>query len=302
MKAKIKYNVVAKVPPKLEALKRLAYNLCFSWKGEIADIFQRIDAGLWVECRRNPVLMLGLISQERLDELVEDQGFLAQLERLNQDLDRYLSQPRIQAEDYCPEVPFQVAYFSAEFGLSDCLPIYSGGLGILAGDHLKSASDLNVPLVGVGLLYQNGYFSQYLSSDGWQMETYSVNDFANMPVILVRDKKGRPLRVSVDFKGKPVQILIWRINVGRVPLYMLDTNVGANPPEFRGTTGQLYGGDREMRLRQEIVLGIGGVRALKALGIEPTVIHMNEGHSAFSALEKINIVRKENQLSMPPVM
>ena len=241
--------------------------------------------------------MLGLVSQERLDELAEDQGFLAQLERLNQDFDRYLSQPRIQAEDYYPEMPFQVAYFSAEFGLSDCLPIYSGGLGILAGDHLKSASDLNVPLVGVGLLYQKGYFSQYLSSDGWQMETYSVNDFANMPVILVRDKKGQPLRVSVDFKGKPVQILIWRINVGRVPLYMLDTNVGANPPEFRGTTGQLYGGDLEMRLRQEIVLGIGGVRALKALGIEPTVIHMNEGHSAFSALEKINIVRKENGLS-----
>ncbi len=132
----------------------LAYNLCFSWKGEIADIFQRIDTGLWAECRQNPVLMLGLVSQERLDELAEDQGFLAQLERLNQDFDRYLSQPRIQAEDYYPEMPFQVAYFSAEFGLSECLPIYSGGLGILAGDHLKSASDLNVPLVGVGLLYQ----------------------------------------------------------------------------------------------------------------------------------------------------
>ncbi len=297
MKAKIKYNVVPQLSPKLETLRSLAYNLCFSWKGEIADIFQRIDTGLWGECRHNPVLMLGLASQERLDELAEDQGFLAQLERLNQDFDRYLSQPRIQAADYYPEVPFQVAYFSAEFGLSECLPIYSGGLGILAGDHLKSASDLNVPLVGVGLLYQEGYFSQYLSSDGWQMETYSANDFANMPVILVRDKKGRPLRVSVDFKGKPVQILIWRINVGRVPLYMLDTNVESNSLEFRGTTGQLYGGDREMRLRQEIVLGIGGVRALKALGIEPTVIHMNEGHSAFSALEKINIMRKANGLS-----
>jgi starch phosphorylase len=297
MKAKLKFNVVPNLPRQMEALKRLAYNLCFSWKGEIRDMFQRLDPRLWVECRHNPVLMLGLLSQERLEELSHDQGFLAQLDRLSESFDRYLSQPRIQAVDYCPEVPFQVSYFSAEFGLAECVPIYSGGLGILAGDHLKSASDLNVPLVGVGLLYQEGYFSQYLSAEGWQMETYPVNDFSNMPVKLVRDAEGQPLSVSVDFKGQPIKILIWCIDVGRVPLYMLDTNVEPNPPEFRVTTGQLYGGNREMRLRQEIVLGIGGVRALKALGIVPTVIHMNEGHSAFSALERINILRKEKGLS-----
>ena len=297
MKAKIKYNVIPNLPPQLESLRRLAYNLCFSWKGEIRDLFQRIDPRLWEECGHNPVLMLGLVSQDRLDELSSDQGFLAQLEQVSQDFDRYLSQPRIQAMDYLPEVPFQVAYFSAEFGLTECLPIYSGGMGALAGDHLKSASDLNMPVVGVGLLYQEGYFSQYLSYDGWQMETYLANDFANMPVSLVRNQEGQPLSISVDFKGQPVQILIWRINVGRVPLYMLDTNTGVNPPEFRQTTAQLYGGDREMRLRQEIVLGIGGIRALKALGIEPTVIHMNEGHSAFSALERINIMRREKGLS-----
>lgn len=297
MKAKIKYKVVPNLPSQLEPLRRLAYNLCFTWKGEIRDLFKRIDPRLWVACRRNPVLMLGLVSQDRLDELSRDQGFLAQLERVSQNFDRYLSQPRIQAMDYCPEVPFQVAYFSAEFGLTECMPIYSGGLGVLAGDHLKSASDLNVPLVGVGLLYQEGYFSQYLSADGWQMETYPVNDFANMPVSLIRSQDGRPLSVSVDLKGQPLQILIWRITVGRMPLYMLDTNVETNPPEFRRTTSQLYGGDGEMRLGQEIVLGIGGVRALKALGIEPTVIHMNEGHSAFSALERINILRKEKGLS-----
>jgi len=297
MKAKIKYNVIPNLPPQLESLRRLAYNLCFSWKGEIRDLFQRIDPRLWEECGHNPVLMLGLVSQDRLDELSSDQGFLAQLEQVSQDFDRYLSQPRIQAMDYLPEVPFQVAYFSAEFGLTGCLPIYSGGMGALAGDHLKSASDLNMPVVGVGLLYQEGYFSQYLSYDGWQMETYLANDLANMPVSLVRNQEGQPLSVSVDFKGQPVQILIWRINVGRVPLYMLDTNTGVNPPEFRQTTAQLYGGDREMRLRQEIVLGIGGIRALKALGIEPTVIHMNEGHSAFSALERINILRREKGLS-----
>jgi starch phosphorylase len=297
MKAKIKYNVVPNLPQEIETLRRLAYNLCFSWKGEIRDLFQRIDPRLWVECRNNPVLMLGLVSQERLDELSRDQGFLAQLERVGQDFDRYLSQPRVQAMDYSPEIPFQVAYFSAEFGLTECLPIYSGGLGVLAGDHLKSASDLNVPLVGIGLLYQEGYFSQYLSSDGWQMETYPDNDFDNMPVRLVRGRDGKALSVSVDFKGQPVKILIWRIDVGRVPLYMLDTNDGANPSEFRHTTAQLYGGDHEMRLRQEIVLGIGGIRALEALGIEPTVIHMNEGHSAFSALERINILRREKGLS-----
>jgi starch phosphorylase len=297
MKAKIKYKVVPNIPPELEAMRRLAYNLCFSWNDDIQDLFKRMNPRLWEECGHNPVLLLGLISQDRLDELSRDHNFLAQLERLTQDFDRYLSQPRIQAEDYYPDMPFQVAYFSAEFGLAECLPIYSGGMGILAGDTLKSASDLNVPVVGVGLLYQEGYFSQYLTADGWQMETYPVNDFYTMPVSLVRDKKGAPRTVSVNFKGRPVKILIWRIDVGRVPLYMLDTNVGVNEPEFRRTTAQLYGGDRETRLRQEIVLGIGGVRALKALGIEPTVIHINEGHSAFSALERINILRKEEGLS-----
>ncbi len=297
MKPIIKFNVVPSLPPQLEALRRLAYNLCFSWRGEIRDLFQRMDPRLWTECGHNPVLMLGLISQERLEKLSGDQAFTAQLERVTHDFDRYLSQPRIQAVDYSPELPFQVAYFSAEFGLTGCLPIYSGGLGILSGDHLKSASDLNVPLVGVGLLYQEGYFSQYLSTDGWQMETYPINDFSNIPVTMVKDDSGKPLQVFVDFKGEPVQILIWRIDLGRVPLFMLDTNIPDNSPEIRRTTAQLYGGDRDMRLRQEIVLGIGGIRALKVLGIEPTVIHMNEGHSAFSALERINILRKQKNLS-----
>ncbi|MBN2419312.1 MAG: alpha-glucan family phosphorylase, partial [Deltaproteobacteria bacterium] len=297
MKPKKKYNVVPNIPEALESLRKLAYNIRFSWRGEIRDIFRRIDPGLWTECRHNPVLMLGLVSQDRLEELTRDQGFMAQLDRVSQDFDRYLSRPKIQAMDYSPEKDFRVAYFSAEFGLAGCLPIYSGGLGILAGDHLKSASDLNVPLVGVGLLYQEGYFSQYLSNDGWQMETYPVNDFNNMPVKLIRDRKGTPVQVSVNFKGEKVNILIWRVDVGRVPLYLLDTNLPSNSPEASRTTAQLYGGDWEMRIRQEIVLGIGGIRALKALGIEPTVIHMNEGHSAFSALERINSFRNEKGLT-----
>jgi len=240
MKAKIKYSVVPNLPPQLEVLRRLAYNLCFSWKDEIRALFQRIDPGLWVDCGHNPVLMLGLVSQDRLNELSRDHGFLAQLEQVGRDFDRYLSQPRIQAGDYSPEVPFRVAYFSAEFGLTECLPIYSGGMGALSGDHLKSASDLNLPLVGIGLLYQQGYFSQYLTSDGWQMEKYQPNDFANMPMSPARNPKGKPLTVSVDLKGTPVQIAIWHIDVGRVPLYMLDTNVETNPPEFRQTTAPIY--------------------------------------------------------------
>jgi len=297
MKPKIKYDVIPNLPGNLEVLRRIAYNLCFSWNDDIQDIFQRMDPRLWATCKHNPVLMLGLISQERLDELSRDQGFVAQLERVAHDFDRYLSRPRVHTADYCAEEPFQVAYFSAEFGLTECLPIYSGGLGILAGDHLKSASDLNVPLVGVGLLYQGGYFSQYLTSDGWQMETYPQNDFSNMPVKMARDKEGRPAKLTVMIKDVPLQVLIWHIKVGRISLYMLDTNNESNPPELRKITAQLYGGGREMRLMQEIVLGIGGIRALKTLGVEPTVIHMNEGHSAFSALERINILRQEKGLS-----
>jgi starch phosphorylase len=297
MKSKIQYRVVPNIPPTLETLRSLAYNVYFSWKEEIQDIFSRIDHRLWLACNQNPVLLLGLVSQKRLNELANDPAFLAQLEQVRRDFHRYLSQPRVQSHEHSPDVPMKVAYFSAEFGLARSLPIYSGGLGILSGDHIKSASDLNVPLVGVGLLYQEGYFSQYLTSDGWQMETYPDNDFDNMPVQLLRNREGRPLTVEVKFKSQPVKVQVWRIDVGRIPLYMLDTNVEDNPDDVQRTTAQLYGGDREMRLRQEIVLGVGGVRALRALGIEPTVYHMNEGHSVFSALERINSYRQEKGLT-----
>ena len=297
MKAKKEYKVLPKLPGKLEALRKLAYNAVFSWHSEIRDLFMRMDPRLWTETGHNPVSMLSNISQERLQELVEDQGFLAQLEEVSIHTQRYLTSPRSASAAPGGEDDYVVAYLSAEFGLATCLPIYSGGLGILAGDHVKSASDLNIPLIGVGLLYQEGYFSQYLSADGWQMETYPVNDFDHMPVRRVRDDQDRPMSVKVYFKNQPVVIGIWRVDVGRVPLYLLDTNLNENPPEVRNTTAQLYGGDREMRLRQEIVLGIGGIRALAAMGIEPTVVHMNEGHSTFSALERINLLRKQKNLT-----
>ena len=297
MKAKKEYKVRPKLPPELEPLRRLAFNLAFSWHSDVRDLFMRMDPRLWTESGHNPVLLLGLINQDRLDILSQDLRFLGQLEEVTQGLELYLNQPRPPAGESPHSDRFLAAYFSAEFGLASCLPIYSGGLGILAGDHLKSASDLNVPLVAVGLLYQEGYFSQYLSTDGWQMETYPINDFDNMPVKMVRDRSDKPITTSVLFKGEEVIIYIWRADVGRIPLYLLDTNVPENKPELRDTTDQLYGGDREMRLKQEIVLGIGGVRALKAVGLEPTVIHMNEGHASFSALERINQLRKDKGLT-----
>jgi starch phosphorylase len=190
-----------------------------------------------------------------------------------------------------------VAYFSAEFGLTDCLPIYSGGLGVLAGDFLKSASDLRFPVVGVGLLYQKGYFRQYLNVDGWQQETYPDNDFHNIPIVLERDPGNAPLTIEVPVKDRQVRVRVWRIQVGRVPIFMLDTNTVENAEEDRDITRALYGGDREMRLKQEIVLGIGGVRALKRLGVRPTVFHMNEGHSALANVERVRFLMEEERLS-----
>jgi starch phosphorylase len=290
MKPKQEFKVVPKLPPNLQALKRMAYNVIFSWDSEIRDIFQRVDPKLWSDCNHNPVKLMNLVAQKRLDELSNESGFVSQVEEKAHHFDMYLNAPSIDQNTL-------VAYFSAEFGLTTCLPIYSGGLGILAGDHLKSASDLNIPLVGVGLLYQTGYFSQYLNNDGWQMENYLNNDYDSMPVTQVLDAAGNQIKVYVRFKDRQCAIAVWRIQVGRIPLYVLDTDLDENPPDIRATTQSLYGGDKETRIRQEIVLGIGGIRALKAIGLSPTVIHMNEGHSAFSALERINLLRKDQKLS-----
>jgi starch phosphorylase len=297
MKAIYIFNVLASLPERLKPLERLANNLWFSWHHNIGNLFRRMDAELWESSMHNPVYMLGAIRQERLEELAADAGFLAQMDRLHEELERYVSVQPSPAPEAKDLDRFCVAYFSAEFGLAESLPIYSGGLGILAGDYLKSASDLNFPVVGVGLFYHEGYFQQYLNADGWQQEAYPANDFSTMPVQLMRNEGGRPIMVDVFIRSDSVKVQIWRFMVGRVPLYLLDTNVKENPPEHRYITSRLYSGDLEMRLRQEIVLGIGGVRALRALGIEPSAYHMNEGHSAFSALERIRILKNDHGLS-----
>ncbi|HZS03510.1 MAG TPA: alpha-glucan family phosphorylase [Blastocatellia bacterium] len=282
------FNVVPFLPPALERLREIARNLRWSWNHDAIELC-RWDDELWEATRNNPVLMLGTIDQARLEAAASDEGFLAHLDRVAQDFDAYRKSDATWFRKTHGRVDHPlVAYFSAEFGITDCLSIFAGGLGVLAGDHLKSASDLGVPLVGVGLLYQQGYFRQYLNEAGWQQEVYEDNDFHNLPLALERRADGSPLIIEVAYPGRNVKAQIWRAQVGRVALYLLDTNIADNPRrEDQDITDQLYGGDSVMRLEQEIMLGIGGYRALEALGCSPGVYHLNEGHSAFLALERI---------------
>lgn len=279
------FQVVPAIPERLKGLRELAYNLLWSWDEDVRTIFTRVDRELWDATYQNPTLMLGLVSQGRLEELASDEGFLAFYDRTLERLRTYLGEHTYWEKRYATK-PL-IAYFSAEFGLAECLPIYSGGLGVLSGHHLKSASDLGVPLVGVGLAYQQGYFRQYLTSDGWQQERYPVNDFYNLPVQPVTAEGGAPLRVELNLAGQRVLVQAWKVQVGRLPLVLLDTNLPENSREAQEITDQLYGGGIETRIRQEIVLGMGGFRMLRAMDLDPVVCHLNEGHSAFSALERI---------------
>lgn len=291
------FTVLPALPENLKNLKVIANNLFWTWNGEFVELFKRIDNNLWEQCGHNPVRMLGVVSQARLEDLAKNEGFLHQLAQAAEKLNDYLNVPRWFDKVYSLEVKPVIAYFSAEFGVHECLPIYSGGLGVLAGDHLKSASDLGVPLIGVGLMYQKGYFRQYLNTDGWQQEHYIDNDFHSMPLELIRKKSQRPLTVSVQFPGRNVTVQIWKIQVGRVDLFMLDTNIPQNSPQDRIITQSLYGGAEETRLCQEMVLGIGGLKALNAMQICPTVCHMNEGHAGFMALERIRDLRNSRNMT-----
>ena len=283
------FTVTPILPAELARLRDLALNLRWAWNHDAIELFRTLDNDLWESTNHNPVRMLGEIDQSKLAQAAADQGFLTHLERVVEDFDAYTAGAGTwYAQHHRPEAGPLVAYFSAEFGITDCLSIFAGGLGLLAGDHLKSASDLGLPLVGVGLLYQQGYFRQYLNEAGWQQEAYEDNDFSTLPLSLVRLPDGAPLVIEIRLPGRPVRAQVWRAQVGRVSLYLMDTNILANRlPEDRDITDQLYGGDNEMRLKQEILLGIGGCRVLSALGLDPKVYHMNEGHSAFLALERI---------------
>jgi starch phosphorylase len=292
------FTVIPSLPQKLQSLREIAYNLLWSWDRETIELFRRLDRDLWIETEHNPILMLGKVSQSQLEIAAADEAFIAHMERVYGNLKEYMTSPSWYEKTYGKHLQPCVAYFSAEFGITESIPIYSGGLGILAGDYLKSTSDLGLPLVGVGLLYQKGYFHQYLNSDGWQQEGYPDSDFYNMGVQLEKKEDGTPITITVDYPTGTVIAQIWRIQIGRVPLFLLDTNIPANSRiEDREITGQLYVADGEKRIRQEIMLGFGGVRALEALGIQPSLYHMNEGHSAFLALERICHLRAEHGLS-----
>ncbi len=292
-----KFTVVPSLSDELAPLQRIAYNLWWSWDPDAIALFRRLDPDLWASTRHNPVEMLGILQQTTLESLKQDEGFMAHLQMVDEKLTAYLSEKFWFQKEYNGSSELKIAYFSMEFGLHESLAVYSGGLGILAGDHLKSASDLGLPLAGVGLLYRQGYFRQYLNNEGWQQEIYPENDFYNLPLVLERDQAGKPLEIELEFGPRHFKAHIWRVQVGRVPLYLLDTNLEENNPEDRLITSQLYGGNQEMRILQEILLGIGGVRALRALRVIPNVCHMNEGHAAFQALERIRLIMEKRKIS-----
>ena len=301
------YTVVPSLPDRLLPLHELAYNLRWAWDNRSRQLFRAIDDDLWESSGHNPAKMLGLVAQERLTALATDAGFLQQLDGVYAEFRAYIDGETWWSKKYGTELvegpsrkagsEFKIAYFSAEFGITECLPIYSGGLGVLAGDHLKSASDLGLPLAAVGFLYQRGYFRQTLNPDGWQVENYPTTDFYTLPIEPVCGADDLPVTISVDFPGRSVHVQVWKAQVGRIPLYLLDTNLPQNNESDRHIAGNLYGGDNETRIQQEIVLGIGGVHALAAMGITPTVCHMNEGHSAFMALERIRRLIQEEGLT-----
>ncbi|MFN2624530.1 MAG: alpha-glucan family phosphorylase [Mycobacteriales bacterium] len=286
MRALRRFTVRTKLPEPLAPLAELVMNLRWSWHHETLDVFEAVYPELWQQVGADPVRLLGAVPPARMESLAKDRKFLRRLSDGYDDLQDYLTQPRwYQGLD---GVPASIAYFSPEFGIAEVLPQYSGGLGILAGDHLKTASDLGVPIIGVGLLYRAGYFNQTLSPDGWQLERYPAIDPYGLPLTLLGDDGGAPLRVQVGLPGGgALRAQVWKAQVGRVPLLLLDSDIEDNPAEEREVTDRLYGGGSDHRLLQEMLLGIGGVRALRAYGARPEVFHTNEGHAGFLGLERI---------------
>ena len=277
------------LPHRLRHLANVAYNLWWTWNSDASHVFRRLDPILWEETSHNPVKFLRNLDETCLKEATRDRYYLEFYDDVIGSFDSYMSEftDSWYPTQYTDRLNQPIVYFSTEFGLHETLPIYAGGLGILSGDHLKEASDLGIPLVAVGFLYTQGYFKQRISEDGWQEALYEPLSFVDLPVLPVLDQSNQPLSVTVDLPGRHVEARIWRVQVGRVPLYLLDSNVDPNQKADRNLTARLYTSDLELRLSQEIILGIGGVRALRELGYNPAVWHLNEGHSAFLTLERI---------------
>lgn len=296
-----RFSVIPQLPPRLEPLREMAFNLWFSWEPDAVAAFTELDPELWEAVYHNPVKLLQRVRQARLRQMTEDDGFMRRLDDVYRRFKEYMA----RKDNWFPKkfptgLEGPIAYFSAEFGLHESVPEYSGGLGILAGDHCKAASDLGLPFVAVGLMYRHGYFKQRLNKEGWQ-EAVAMNiAFNELPMQEVRKADGSILTIEVKILGRPVNAKIWELKVGRIPIYALDTDIPSNKEEDRLITAELYGGDLDMRIRQEIVLGIGGARALKAMGISPSVYHMNEGHAAFLAIERIRQFMVDKKIDFYP--
>jgi len=275
------------LPRRIRRLSDLAYNLWWTWNPDAQRLFTRIDKELWERVYHNPVQFLRRVQRPKVNAVTHDRYYLDFYDRILRTFDDYMGAEDTWCSRYHPEcLNRPIAYFSSEFGLHETLPIYAGGLGVLSGDHLKGSSDLGMPLVAVGFLYTKGYFSQHITEDGWQ-EAHSLSlDFDELPVMPVNNPENIQATVSIELPGREVLARLWVIQVGRVKLYLLDTNVEGNTQTDRGLTARLYNSDLDLRISQEIILGIGGVRALRMLGYNPSVWHLNEGHSAFLNLER----------------
>src|SRR3954464_6252390 len=273
-------------PPRISRINELAVDLWWSWN-EARAVFRRLDYSTWRSTDHNPVRMLWTVSQERLEKAASDPEFLRLYDRAVDALDSARAARNTWWTKTAPQDGRTIAYFSAEFALHQSLPIYAGGLGVLAGDHCKEAGDLGVPLIGIGFMYPQGYFHQRLSAEGWQEESYERLNWADAPIEAALTPDGKPCITAVPLGDRSVLVAVWRVRIGRVKLYLLDTDLEENAPWDRELSARLYGGDRETRVQQEIILGIGGVRALKALGSSPAVWHLNEGHAAFVVVQRI---------------
>lgn len=291
-------TVNPQLPKEISKLSEIANNLWWSWNTEYLKLLKQIDRDLWENVGKNPVKFLKLVSQERLEKASQNQEFLKHYNIVANNFENYMNSKNTWfSKNYPKNENDLIAYFSAEYGLDETIPIYSGGLGILSGDHLKSASDLGLPFVAVGMLYKEGYFIQKLSKYGEQENNYVKADLNNLPIEAVKDSEGKDLKITVDYPERKLYLKVWKINVGRIKLYLMDSDIDENSEEDKKVTLQLYGGDQDMRIKQEIVLGMGGVKLLKTLGLNPTVYHMNEGHSSFLTLELIKDLMEEKKIS-----
>jgi starch phosphorylase len=288
------FQVYPKVPEDLEFAEKMVRNLWWCWNLDAIELMRRIDPKMWNQSGRNPIQFFSMISQEQMESIRRDEGFMAHLERVRSEFSKQVEEPikKLQPDE---DIQGTVAYFSMEYGIHESLPLYAGGLGMLAGDHLKAASDRGTPIVAVGLLYRMGYFHQYLDQNGWQQEEYPETDLYLLPIERARDANGQEIFLSLDSPMGTIHIQVFKIMIGRIPLFLLDTNVRENPNEIRNLTSRLYIADSKTRLAQEVILGIGGMRALEAMGIHPSVCHLNEGHCSFVGIERaVHIMHKNN--------